>query len=96
MQNGGVSCEPGNIDKHAHVWTGRVTPADGCGCTASGGGCTDAQVIKLARKISAIEAQIEQLEQRNANLEESLQSLNSNLPSLLNYFNQCASSLPSV
>ena len=40
---------------------------------ADGGGGTDAQAIELTRKITAMEAQIEELEQRNANLEESLQ-----------------------
>ena len=47
--------------------------ADGGGCTdaagppaadGGGGGGTDAQVIELTRKTSAMEAQIEQLEQR--------------------------------
>ena len=70
--------------------------ADGGGGTASGGGGTDAQVIEFIRKISAMEALIEQLEQRNANLEESLQTPNSKFPSLLNYFKKCASSLLSV
>ena len=67
----------------------------------SGGGCTDAQVIELTTKISALEAKIEQLEQRNAleakieqleqrntNLEDSLQGLNSKFSSVLTYFNK--------
>ena len=50
--------------------------ADGCG---RGGAGTDAQVIKLTRKISAMEAQISELEQGNGILEESIQILNSKL-----------------
>ena len=69
--------------------------ADGGGGTASGGGGTDAQVIDLTRKISALEDQIEEFEERNANLEESLQSSNFKLSSLLTHFKQCAVSLPS-
>ena len=67
----------------------------GGGGTASRGGGTDAQVIELARKISALETQIEQLEQRNANLEESLQSPNFKFSSPHTCFKQCASPLPS-
>ena len=77
-------------------------PAADCGGgTASGGGCTDAQVIELTTKISALEAKIEQLEQRNAleakieqleqrntNLEDSLRGLNSTFSSVLTYFNK--------
>ena len=44
--------------------------ADGVGGTASAGGVTDAD-IEFTRKISALEAQIEQLEKRNANSKES-------------------------
>ena len=54
--------------------------------------CTD---IEFTRKISALEAQIEQLEERNANLEESLRSLNSKFSSVLTSFKHFASSLPS-
>ena len=43
--------------------------ADGRG---RGGAGTDAQVIELTRKISAMETEIEQLEQRNGILEESI------------------------
>ena len=68
--------------------------ADGVGGTASAGGVTDAD-IEFTRKISALEAQIEQLEERNANLEESLQSLDSKFSSILTSFKQFASSLPS-
>ena len=55
--------------------------ADGGGCIEAaghpaadggGGGGTDAQVIELTRKTSAMEAQIEQLEQSNRILEENL------------------------
>ena len=64
-------------------------PAADCGGgTASGGGCTDAQVIELTTKISALEAKFEQLEQRNTNLEDSLQGLNSKFSSVLTYFNK--------
>ena len=70
--------------------------ADGGGGTASGGGGTDVQVIELTRNIPAMEAPIEQLEQRNASLEALLQTLNSKFPSPLNYFKQCASSLQGV
>ena len=68
--------------------------ADGVGGTASGGGVTDAE-IEFTRKISALEAQIEQLEERNANLEESLQSPDSKFSSILTSFKHFASSLPS-
>ena len=63
--------------------------ADGGGCTdaagprtanGGGGGGTDAQVNELARKISAMEAQIEQLEQRNGVLEENFKLPIPNLP----------------
>ena len=45
-----------------------------------GGGGTDAQVNELTRKISAMEAQIEQLEQRNGVLEETFKPPIPNLP----------------
>ena len=60
--------------------------ADGVGGTASGGGVTDAE-IEFTRKISALEAQV-------ANLEDSLRSLNSKFSSILTSFNHFASSLP--
>ena len=62
--------------------------------SADGGGGTDAQAIDLTLKISAMEAQIEQLEQRNGILQESIQTPNSKFASLINYLDQCASSLP--
>ena len=52
-------------------------PADG-----GGGGGTDAKVIELTRKISAMKAQIEQLEQRNGILEGSILALNSKFASV--------------
>ena len=58
-----------------------------------GGGATDALVIELTRKISAIEAQIEQLEQRNGILCESIKTFNSLFASVVNFLKQCASSL---
>ena len=65
--------------------------ADGGG---RGGAGTDAQVIELARKTSAMEAYIEKLEQRNRILEESTRSLNPKFASVMNYLKQRASSLP--
>ena len=65
--------------------------ADGGG---RGGAGTDAQVIELSRKISAMEAHIENLEQRNRILEESTRSLNSKFASVMNYLKQRASPLP--
>ena len=59
-----------------------------------GGGGTDAQVIELTRKISAMEAQIEHLEQRNGILDESIQGHNTKFASIMNYLKQCTSSLP--
>ena len=56
-----------------------------------GGGGTDAQVIELTRKISAMEAQIEELEQRNGILEEYMKTSNSKYASVIN---SGASSLP--
>ena len=46
------------------------------GADSGGGGGTDAQVIKMARKISAMEVQIEQLEQRNGIIRESIKTFN--------------------
>ena len=53
------------------------SPAAGCG--GRGGAGNDAQVTELARKISAMEAQIEKLEHRNGILEDSIRSRNSKL-----------------
>ena len=64
--------------------------ADGGG---RGGAGTDAQVIELARKISAMEAQIERIEERNGILEESIQTPNSDFFPAMYHLWQCASSL---
>ena len=56
--------------------------ADGDG---RGGAGTDAQVIELTRKIPAMEAQIEQLEQRNGILERAIQNQNSKFASAMYY-----------
>ena len=69
--------------------------ADGGSGTASGGGAPEPRDIELTRKISALEAKIEQLEERNANLEDSLRSPDSKLSSPLAHFKQFASSPPS-
>ena len=60
---------------------------------ADGGGGTDPKAIELARKISAMEAQIEQLEQRNAILEVSIRTPNSEFASAISTLKQCAPSL---
>ena len=57
--------------------------ADGGSGTASGGGAPEPRDIEFTRKISALEAKIEQLEERNANLEDSLQRLDFKFSSLL-------------
>ena len=57
---------------------------------ADGGGGTDAQVTELARMIIAMEAQIEQLEQRNASLEESIRTPNSKFASFMGHLKQFA------
>ena len=59
-----------------------------------GGGGTDAQVIELTRKISAMVAQITHLEQRNGYIEESILTFNSKFTSVMNCFEKCASFLP--
>ena len=60
---------------------GGGTDAAGPPAADGGGGAgTDAQVIELTRKITAMEAQIEELEQRNGILEENLQIPILNLP----------------
>ena len=59
--------------------------ADGGG--GGGGAGTDAQVIELTRKIAAMEAQIEQLEQRNASLGEYIKIPNSNFASAVYHLN---------
>ena len=69
--------------------------ADGGSGTASGGGAPEPRDIEFTRKISALKAKIEQLEERNANLEDSLQSLDFKFSSLLAHFKHFASSLPS-
>ena len=58
------------------------------------GAGTDAQVIELARKISAVVYQIEQLEQRNGILDGSICTPNSNFASAMGHLKQCASSFP--
>ena len=60
---------------------------------SGGGGGTDAQVIKMARKISAMEVQIEQLEQRNGIIRESIKTFNWKFASAMNHLKQFASSL---
>ena len=57
-----------------------------------GGGGTDTQVIELVRKISAMEAQIEKLEQRNGILEKSTLTPNSKYAPVMNNLKQRASS----
>ena len=63
--------------------------ADGGGCTdaagplaadGGGSGSTDAQVIELTRKITAMEAQIEELEQRNGIIKDNFKTLTPNFP----------------
>ena len=61
-----------------------------------GGGGTDAQVIELAREISAMEAQIEQLKQRNGILEIPIRTPNSKFASAMNHLEQFGSSLPKL
>ena len=61
---------------------------DAAGPTFAGkgsGGGTSAQVIELTHKISAMEAQIEQLEQRNEILTEYIRTPNSKFASVMNY-----------
>ena len=65
--------------------------ADGGSGTASGGGAPEPRDIELTRKISKLEAKIDQLEDRNANLEASLRSLDSKFSLLYAHFK----SLPS-
>ena len=66
--------------------------------TAGGGGGdgagTDAQVIESTHMISAMEAQLEQLEQRSRILKESIKTPNSKFSSVMIYLKQCVSSLP--
>ena len=64
--------------------------ADGGG---RGGADTDAQVTELTRKISAMETQIKQLEQRNGILDESIRIPDSKISSAMNYSKQCNLSL---
>ena len=59
-----------------------------------GGGGTDARITELKRKISAMEAQIEHLEQRNGILKGSIKIPNSKFAFVLNYLEKCVSSLP--
>ena len=59
-----------------------------------GGGGTDAQVIVLARKNFAMEAQIEKLERRSGILEKSIKTINSKFASVMNSLKPCASPLP--
>ena len=59
-------------------------PAAGGG--GGGGGGIGAQVIELARNISAMEAQIEQFEQRNGILKGFIRTPNSKYASVMNYF----------
>ena len=60
--------------------------ADGGG----GGGGTDAQVVELTRNYSLMEAQVEELEQRNGILEESIQTPNFKVSFVMNFVKQCA------
>ena len=49
---------------------------------------SDAQIIELTRKVSAMEAQIEQIVQRNGILRESIQTPNSKYSSVMNNLRQ--------
>ena len=94
--SGGVTGAAGSPTADGGGGTGAAgsPAADGVVGTATGGGVTDAR-IEFTGKNSALEAQIEQLEERNADLEEPLQSRDSKFSSILTSFKHFASSLPS-